>query len=152
MKRTRLRAKDVETNLAEYGCKVDKKDIIEIIEEKHKVLCINMQPSFFWYADKWIPTLKYLQSHPHALKTITIDMGAVKFIVNGADLMRPGIADMDPTITKAEVITIIDQKNKKPIAIGIPLYEGLEIQSLTAGKVVKNIHYVGDNLWLMEAA
>ena len=151
MTRTRLRSKDTEKELQQYGVKFNKNDILEIVEEKHKILFINKQPSFFRYQNHWIPTLKYLQANPAILKSITIDMGAVKFIVNGADLMRPGILALDPAIQKDEPITIIDQNNKKPIAVGITLYDSAGILMLISGKVVKNIHYVGDDLWKIEA-
>ena len=149
MTRTRLRSKEAEKELQQYKIKLDKKDIIEVLEEKHKILTLNKQPAFFFYQNQWIPTLKYLQTNP-LLKTISIDMGAVQFIANGADLMRPGIVDVDKSIHENEPIAIIDQKNKKPIAVGIALYDSIVILSLASGKVVKNIHYVGDELWTME--
>jgi PUA domain protein len=74
-------------------------------------------------------------------------MGAVKFIINGADIMRPGIKELDQTITKDDFVAIIDINNKKPIAIGLALYSSSKIQTMTTGKVIKNIHYVGDELW-----
>ena len=149
MKHSRLRCKDVEKELQQYGIKLHKEDIIEILEEKYKILTINKQLAFFFHQDQWVPTLKYLQTNA-LLKTITIDMGAVRFIVNGADLMRPGIVEMDRLTQKNEPVVIIDQNNKKPLAVGIALYDSTAILSLTSGKVVKNIHYVGDELWTME--
>ena len=149
MKHSRLRSKDAEKELQQYGIKLYKEDIIEILEEKYKILTINKQLAFFFHQDQWVPTLKYLQTNA-LLKTITIDMGAVRFIVNGADLMRPGIVEMDRLMQKDEPVAIIDQNNKKPLAVGIALYDSTTILSLTSGKVVKNIHYVGDELWTME--
>ena len=151
MKRTRLRTKDVNKELEQYAFKISKEDHLELLEKDNlKLLLINQNQAFFWYGNQWVPTLRLLQQNP-LLKTITIDMGAIKFIVNGADIMRPGIVDVDLAIKKDDFIVIIDQKNKKPIAIGISLYDGSEIQTLTTGKVVKNIHYLGDDLWIMEA-
>ena len=147
MKRARVHFKDVNPQVAGYGCSFGKQDIIELIDDK--ILFLNHQPAFFYYQNKLIPTLKYLQQHP-LLKTATIDMGAIKFIVNGADVMRPGLIEINPAIQKEEPIVIIDQNNKKPIAVGIALYDGTEIQSMATGKVIRNIHYVGDELWKME--
>ncbi|MCK5613932.1 RNA-binding protein [Candidatus Pacearchaeota archaeon] len=46
-----------------------------------------------------------------------------------------------------ELITIIDEKHNKPIGIGLALFSGKEMQRVTSGKVVKNLHYVGDKIW-----
>ena len=61
--------------------------------------------------------------------------------------MRPGIIEIDETIAKDEVIAIIDTNNRKPIAVGVALYSGGEMKLLASGKVIKNIHYVGDKIW-----
>ena len=80
------------------------------------------------------------------LPTVTVDMGAVKFVVNGADIMRPGIVDIG-TFDSGEFIVIIDVNNKMPLAVGIANMDSSEMESVSSGKVVKNIHYVGDEIW-----
>ena len=77
-------------------------------------------------------------------------MGAVKFIINGADVMRPGITDIEDGIRKDDFIVIIDQNNKKPLAVGIALFNSEEMRALPKGKVIKTIHYVGDVVWKVE--
>ena len=150
MKRTHLRSKDLNIELAHYNLDLSKKDQVELVENKFKILLINHQPAFFYTENKAIPTLKFLQTHPALLKTVTIDMGAVKFIIQWADVMRPGIVAIDESILKDDIITIIDEKNKKPIAIGKALFSQAEMQVMKTGKVIKNIHYVGDELWKLE--
>jgi len=81
------------------------------------------------------------------LKKITVDMGAIKFVINGADIMRPGITEIEEGIAKDELVVIIDERNKKPLVVGIALYDSAEMKKITSGKVVKNIHYVGDEIW-----
>ena len=77
-------------------------------------------------------------------------MGAVPFLVKGADAMRPGIVEIEAGINKDDVVAIIDQNHKKPLAVGIALFNTAEMRSLASGKVIKNIHYVGDEIWRME--
>ena len=74
-------------------------------------------------------------------------MGAIKFVINGADIMRPGITEIEEGIAKDELVVIIDERNKKPLVVGIALYDSAEMKKITSGKVVKNIHYVGDEIW-----
>src|SRR3989338_10447674 len=100
MKRTSIRSKDVIEELKQYTISISKKENIEIFEDKEKkILLIDKQPSFFWFENKWLPLLKFLLQNP-ILKKVVIDMGAIKFIVNGADVMRPGIISIDAQIEK----------------------------------------------------
>lgn len=153
MKRTRLSSKDfVRETAASYNLELTKKDTLELAEDtsnKPKIILLNGQPAFFYYGEKLIPLLKYLQQH-ELLKKVTVDMGAIKFIVNGADVMRPGIVAIDDNVHQDEPVVIIDEKNKKPIAVGFPLLDGADLMVLKNGKAVKIIHYVGDALWNIE--
>ena len=116
------------------------------MEAEARILLINKEPAFIYYQDKLVPTLHYLQ-HNSLLKKITIDMGAVKFMVNGADVMRPGIVDIEADFQKDDVVVIVDANHKKPLAVGMALCNSKEMQALKTGKVIKNIHYVGDKIW-----
>ena len=126
-----------------YSIKFSRKEKFELDNE---ILLINNHPFFFYYNEKLVPSLKLILEN-NFLKTITVDMGAVKFVVKGADIMRPGITKIDETIENNELITIIDEKHNKPIGIGLALFSGKEMQRVTSGKVVKNLHYVGDKIW-----
>lgn len=149
MKRTQLRSKDVSKEIEHFKVEISKKDQVELIEDQYKVILINKKPAFFYFNSKIVPTLKLLQER-NILKKITVDMGAVKFVVNGADIMRPGIVEVEEGIAKEEFVSVIDKNNKKPLAVGIALYSSEEMKSMSSGKVIKNIHYVGDELWRME--
>ncbi len=146
MKRMQLRSKEISKELEPFGIELNKKDIVERVEEEHTFLVINKQPAFWYYNHKLVPTLRYLQHHD-LLKKVIVDMGAVKFVVNGADIMRPGITEIDADIKKDEFIVVVDENNKKPLAVGLALFTGTEMQQRTTGKVIKNIHYVGDDIW-----
>lgn len=161
MKRTSQNIKELNEQLKENNLSIQfsKKDHAELLEnpdskQYQKIILINKQPSFFYYKNNnqeiLIPTLKLLQTHPSLLKTITIDMNAIKFIINGADIMRPGITTIDDNIQPSQSICIIDQTHKKPLAIGISLHSTEQLRLLTTGKVIKNIHFVGDELWKLE--
>ena len=77
-------------------------------------------------------------------------MGAVKFVANGADVMRPGIVDADRQIKQGELISIIDVKNRVPMAVGIALASGENIMSMDSGRAIKNVHWVGDEIWSLK--
>ena len=81
---------------------------------------------------------------------VTVDMGAVKFVCNGADVMSPGVVDADRTIRAGELIWVRDEKNLKPLAVAEALISGEEMIASESGKAAKSLHYVGDKLWKME--
>lgn len=150
MKRLRLRSKDFLPQIKAYTLTLTKKDNLELLEEDNiKIILLNGEPAFFYHQERVVPLLKFLQTQ-ELLKKITVDMGALKFILNGADIMRPGIVAVDEDIQKEEPVVIIDEKNKKPIAVGIALLNGTELMTLKTGKVIKTIHYVGDAFWKIE--
>lgn len=141
MKKIRLRAKETGKEL---GIELSKKDIVESWDDQFIV--INQIPAYFRYEQRWIPTLKFLQQR-QLLKKITVDMGAVKFVVNGADIMRPGIVAIEDGIAAQEAVVIIDVQHHKALAVGLALYDSKEMQEIKTGKVIKNLHYVGDEIW-----
>lgn len=124
---------------------LNKKDKIELVEDEFRLIMVNNEVYFFFIEDKLIPSLKLLIKN-NFLPKIIIDMPAVKFIANGADVMRPGIKGIED-FPKNATITIVDETHQKPLAIGQALFSSEEMKSMDSGKVIKNIHYVGDKIW-----
>ncbi len=81
---------------------------------------------------------------------VTVDMGAVKFVYNGADVMSPGIVDADRAIQVGDFVWVRDEKNKQPLAIGEALMNGEEMVVAESGKAVRSIHHVGDAIWKLD--
>jgi len=150
VKRTQLKSKEVNKLLQKFNVNFTKKNQIVFIQNNDlKLILVDEQPSFFYYQDNISPTLKYLQNNL-ILKKITVDMGAIKFVINGADIMRPGIVNIENEIRKEDFIVIVDENNEKPLAVGIALLNTEEMKATKSGKVIKNIHYVGDKIWRFE--
>jgi PUA domain protein len=144
MSSIQLRYKDIEPLLAAYTLSLSKKDHLALRNDK--VLFINHESAFFSYENKLVPTLHFLLKNS-LLKKIVIDMGAVKYVVSGADIMRPGVVEIESEIMSGDFVLIIDVNNKKPLAVGVALFGSAEMREMKTGKVVKNIHYVGDDVW-----
>ena len=92
-------------------------------------------------------TLRGLFRWPAAQRFVSIDEGAIRFICNGADVMGPGITGADLAIQAGDHVWVRDAKHLKPLAIGRALVDGPTLASKAPGKAVKNLHYVGDELW-----
>jgi PUA domain protein len=76
---------------------------------------------------------------------VVVDSGAVRFIVNGADVMAPGVVFADPEIAEGDLVVIAEEKHGKPLAIGRALRHGPNMKG--EGKAVKSLHHVGDLIW-----
>ncbi len=119
---------------------------IEIMENKHTVVLFDDIPMLFKYHDYYCPTVLFLlQALPEKF-FITVDMGAVKHVLNGADIFAAGIVDADSNIKEGNCVYVRDNKYNKPIAVGIALLNGPEMITEKRGKAVKNIHYYGDEI------
>jgi len=94
-----------------------------------------------------VPTVRGLLAFPATERWVTVDMGAVRFIYNGADVMAPGIAEADPAIRAGDVVWVRDEKNRRPLAVGRAIMDGPTMAREKKGKAIETIHHVGDDLW-----
>jgi len=98
--------------------------------------------------DPFLSVRGLLKYNPTA-RAVTVDMGAVKFVTNGADVMAPGIVEADPAIREGDWVWVRDERNKKPLAVGKALVPGTAMVR-GKGKAVKSVHYLGDKVWTLE--
>ena len=127
---------------------IDKKSFVEIGElEGLNIIFVDYEPSFMLYKNKIFFTLHGLNKYKPKKKFVVIDMGAVKFVTNGADVMAPGIVDADRSISGNDPVWICDENHRKPLAVGIAIIDGEKMINKNKGKAVKIIHYVGDDIW-----
>ena len=75
--------------------------------------------------------------------SVTVDMGAVKFMCNGANVMRPGIRSFGE-FEKGQIVGIIEESQKKYLAVGRALVSSKEMAELSKGIVIENLHYISD--------
>ena len=68
----------------------------------------------------------------------------------GADCMGAGIHIADPSLQKGDFVWIRSQETGEPIASGTALLDGEEMMSMTKGKAISTIHWIGDDLWNLE--
>ncbi len=83
-------------------------------------------------------------------KHVTVDMGAVKFLYNGADVMAPGIIDADPEISEGDVVWVKEEKHGKPLVVGVALMDGKKMVESISGKAIKTVHSIGDKIWELD--
>jgi PUA domain protein len=101
--------------------------------------------------DKFVPFLadvKRVEAFPYVI----VDIGAVRFICNGANVMRPGVRSFPTSFRKGDVVVVKDEKYHKAVAVGEANISSEEAQQLSKGSIIINLHYVGDKIWEMAKA
>ncbi len=83
-----------------------------------------------------------LEKFPHVM----VDMGAVKFMCNGANVMRPGIKSYSE-FEEGQIVCIIEESQHKFLAVGKALVASSEMETMQKGEVLKNLHYISDKFW-----
>ena len=116
------------------------------VQEAEEGILIDGEQAFIKKEGLLVPALHALQKRQF-LKQVVVDAGAVPFVCKGADVMRPGIVSFDAGIQKDELVAIVDVAHKKALAVGKMLFSGEEAQAMTKGRVVQNVHFVGDEFW-----
>ena len=152
-KRKRMRSKEVKALAAELEAALgipvfDEDDAVDMAESSDfNVIFVGPDILGIVYDGKAFLTVRGILKYRPEKRAVTVDMGAVPFVINGADIMGPGITDADPDIQEGDLVWIRDVKNGQPLAIGMALRSGEALASKQPGKAIKSIHFVGDKLW-----
>ncbi|HHF59250.1 MAG TPA: RNA-binding protein, partial [Thermoplasmatales archaeon] len=82
-----------------YGCefpdnpKIERAKLLDF-----DVVLVDNSVDFLIHDDRILFILSSIEKYKPKKKFVTIDMGAIKFIAGGADVMVPGIVDADRDI------------------------------------------------------
>ncbi len=127
-------------------------DMIEVIETNADVslFMVNKKLLLMDTGDWVFPTLKGAIQFPFPERRIVVDAGAIPYVVNGADVMRPGIVSVTDDVKSSSPVQIVDERHGKPLAIGVALLDAPDIRASTSGKMCKNFHHVSDEIWNIE--
>ena len=90
----------------------------------------------------FLSEISTLEKFPH----VQVDMGAVKFMCKGANLMRPGIKKFSE-FSKNDIVCIVEESQNKFLAVGKSEVDSSELENMDKGEVLKNLHYISDKAW-----
>ena len=92
---------------------------LNLIEtDTEDIILIDGTPMIMWIDGEPFPTIKGALELDIQSRYVVVDMGAVKFVIKGADIMSPGIIDADPNIKAGDLVIIIEESHRKPLATG----------------------------------
>lgn len=115
-----------------------------VVQEDEK-LFVNNELCFIQDAtsQEWFPSLKLLLSKKISLPEVVVDKGAIRFVVKGADIMRPGIVEVND-FEKNSFVVIVDETMRKPLAVGKAIHSSEDMREQKEGKSVISLHHFGD--------
>jgi len=135
------------------GATIFSADTIEILETSSDDLrfyLINKKPLIMEHGGWIFPTLKGAIERPFPQRRVSVDAGAIPYVVNGADVMRPGITKVTPDVKAQAPVQVVDDRHGKPLAIALALLDAPHIIESTSGKMCKKFHHIGDEIWNLE--
>jgi len=143
-----------ETLAAQLGVEVDADSFekVELADTEWDVVLVDGDPLVL-YVEGEDPadtqpflTVRGANAYPPADHVVMVDAGAIEFVSNGADVMRPGIVEADEGIEAGDLVVINEESHSKSLAIGRAQVAGEEMVG-DEGRVVTSIHHVGDDLY-----
>ncbi|XP_047350609.1 eukaryotic translation initiation factor 2D isoform X1 [Vespa velutina] len=122
-----------------------------------KLYCVARIPLFFQLeasSSMFFPTIYTLWHHPHLLHDFTMRIQVLPKLIEGADLMLPGLVVKEPItfysygkLAKGTPVSVNTEENKAPIAVGVTALSSEDMYlSAGRGKCIQIYHVMGDNL------
>jgi len=125
----------------------DTYEMVELGDESFDVVLVDDDPDVVQFDDgEAFLTVQGANRHGPTTGIVTVDSGAISFVSDGADVMRPGIVEADPDVEEGNLVTVAEETHGKTLAVGRALVDGSEMVG-ESGKVVESVHHVGDDLF-----
>jgi PUA-domain protein len=124
----------------------DTYELVELDGTEFDIVLVNGDPVVVYVDDQPFLTVQGANAYPPTSRVVTVDAGAVSFVSDGADVMRPGIVEADEDIEPGDLVAIAEETHGKVLAIGRAKTTGDDMVG-DSGKVVASVHYVGDDLY-----
>jgi predicted ribosome-associated RNA-binding protein Tma20 len=111
-----------------------------------RLLIVDGSPLILEVEDYMIPTLRFEEALK-GLPTVVVDMGGCPPYLPGRGRHGSrrqvilGAFEMDG------IVRVVDERYGKTLCIGVALASSSEVSRLGRGRIVKNLHYVGDDAW-----
>jgi PUA-domain protein len=133
---------------AELGVSLtgDSFELVELEDSEFDLVLVDGEPLACYIDDRPFLTVRGANEIGADRHVVTVDAGAVSFVSDGADVMRPGIVEADVAISAGDLVVVAEETHGKALAIGEALVDGSEMSG-EQGKVVKSRHHVGDDLF-----
>lgn len=140
---------DLEDTLEEqFGVRLEGHsfELVEFADAEVELVLVDGDPLLAYFDGDIAPTVQGANILDPNRHLVTVDAGAISFVSDGADVMRPGIVEADEAISPGNLVVIVEETHGKALAIGRSRVEGDDLLG-SEGKVIDSIHHVGDELF-----
>jgi PUA-domain protein len=124
----------------------DSYERVEFDDVDREVVLVDGEPLVASFDDELFLTVVGANEHPPENHVVTVDSGAISFVSDGANIMRPGITEATDDIEPGDLVIIVEENHGKALAVGRAEAAGDDMVG-DSGKVVENLHHVGDELY-----
>lgn len=121
-------------------------EAVKLAETPFDIVLVDGKPLVFKLDGEMAPTVTGANEYPPTKHVVTVDAGAVSFVSDGADIMRPGVVEADPDIEPGDLVLIREETHGKILAVGRSREPGTDLVG-ESGKVIDSMHHVGDELF-----
>ncbi|GAB3677384.1 RNA-binding protein [Halopiger thermotolerans] len=119
---------------------------VEFEDTDWEVVLIDGEPQVAYFDEEPFLTVRGANAYEPDKRLVTVDAGAISFVSDGADVMRPGITEATDDIEPDDLVIIAEESHGKVLAIGRARVPGDDMVG-DEGKVVDSLHHVGDELY-----
>ena len=102
---------------------------------------------------QWLPTLRVLHQYPSMMPKMQVDVGAIKFILKGANVMSPGLISaggrFETGIKKGGFVQVTAENCVHACGIGCMQMDSDSLPG-SNGVAIESIHYLNDGLFKID--
>ena len=82
---------------------------------------------------------------------VSVDKGAIKFVLKGADVMCPGLtsagASMSTPLPEGAPVAVYAEGKEHALALGVMKLSTEDVRSVNKGVAIEAMHFQGDDLF-----
>ncbi|EGC30209.1 hypothetical protein DICPUDRAFT_99608 [Dictyostelium purpureum] len=131
----------------------NKVPIVQVKCQNHvNLVLVNNEVIFFNEREgPYYPTLRFLHKYPDILPHVQVDKGAIRFVLQGANIMCKGLtspgAKMEVDLPADAIVAVMAEGKDHASAIGVMKMSTNDVRTINNDIGINNIHYLGDGLY-----
>ena len=124
----------------------DNYERVEFTDVDREVVLVDGEPLVTSFDGDLFLTVRGANEYPPRNHVVIVDSGAISFVSDGANVMRPGIVEATDDIESSDLVVVVEAQHGKALAVGRAETDGDDMVG-DSGKVVESLHHVGDDLY-----
>uniref|UniRef100_A0A0R3X828 PUA domain-containing protein n=1 Tax=Hydatigena taeniaeformis TaxID=6205 RepID=A0A0R3X828_HYDTA len=133
-----------------------RKEPLKLLNHDHIELFADPSGEVIFFRQRdgpFVPSLKLLHKYPFLLPQLQIDRGAIKHVLNGSNIMCPGLTSPGAKLCDVPantVVAIMAEGKENAVAVGVTVLSTREMLDVNKNVGVETLHYLNDGLWQMK--